>query len=93
VGANGANAGPGQGELGQGPGCFGRVAASATAGHDAVPDLEFALTGPGVRAVCAHVEPSNPSSVRVLEKAGFQPVGVAEGVARFRFTKADPAQP
>jgi RimJ/RimL family protein N-acetyltransferase len=54
---------------------------------------EFALTGPGVRAVCAHVETSNPSSVRVLEKAGFQQVGVAEGVARFRITKADPSQP
>ncbi|MBN6054960.1 GNAT family N-acetyltransferase [Nonomuraea sp. RK-328] len=32
----------------------------------------FAFTAPGVRAVHATVEPSNPPSIRVLEKAGFQ---------------------
>ncbi len=33
---------------------------------------EFALTGPRVHTVPAAVESSNPASIRVLEKAGFQ---------------------
>ncbi|MDR8411457.1 GNAT family N-acetyltransferase [Nonomuraea sp. 3-1Str] len=32
----------------------------------------FAFTAPGVHTVHAHVEPSNPPSIRVLEKAGYQ---------------------
>ncbi|NUW38612.1 GNAT family N-acetyltransferase [Nonomuraea rhodomycinica] len=32
----------------------------------------FAYAAPGVRSVHATVEPSNPPSIRVLEKAGFQ---------------------
>ncbi|GAA2276487.1 hypothetical protein GCM10010149_19560 [Nonomuraea roseoviolacea subsp. roseoviolacea] len=33
---------------------------------------EFAYAAPGVRSVHATVEPSNPPSIRVLEKAGFE---------------------
>jgi RimJ/RimL family protein N-acetyltransferase len=33
---------------------------------------EFAFTAPGVHTVYANVELSNPPSIRVLEKAGFQ---------------------
>ncbi|NUW33145.1 GNAT family N-acetyltransferase [Nonomuraea sp. SMC257] len=33
---------------------------------------EFAYAAPGVKSVHATVEPSNPPSIRVLEKAGFQ---------------------
>jgi [ribosomal protein S5]-alanine N-acetyltransferase len=33
---------------------------------------EFALAAPGVGTVHAEVEPANPASVRVLEKAGFE---------------------
>ncbi|MEU5759827.1 GNAT family N-acetyltransferase [Nocardia sp. NPDC047648] len=43
-----------------------------------------AFTAPGVRVVRADVELSNPPSVRVLEKAGFEQVSSADGVARFR---------
>lgn len=44
-----------------------------------------AFTAPEVRAVFAHVEPSNPASVRVLEKAGFTPAGpgAEEGTVRY----------
>lgn len=44
-----------------------------------------AFTAPEVKAVFAHVEPSNPASVRVLEKAGFVPAGpgVEEGTVRY----------
>ncbi|WP_217440533.1 GNAT family N-acetyltransferase [Nocardia barduliensis] len=42
-----------------------------------------AFTAPGVRVVRAEVEPANPSSVRVLEKAGFERVSGEDGVARF----------
>ncbi|WP_330228599.1 GNAT family N-acetyltransferase [Nocardia sp. NBC_00508] len=45
-----------------------------------------AFTAPGVREVHAEAELSNPPSVRVLEKAGFQRVSAADGVARFRAT-------
>ncbi|KRV47809.1 acetyltransferase [Wenjunlia vitaminophila] len=34
--------------------------------------VAFALTAPGVRGVQAQTDPSNPASVRVLEKAGMQ---------------------
>ncbi|MEV6257196.1 GNAT family N-acetyltransferase [Nocardia sp. NPDC051911] len=47
-----------------------------------------ALTAPGVRAVHAEVELSNPPSARVLEKAGFERVSSADGVARFRAVAA-----
>ncbi|WP_037634673.1 GNAT family N-acetyltransferase [Streptomyces katrae] len=52
----------------------------------------FALTAPGVHTVTAGVELSNPASVRVLEKAGFEryvttPAEDAEGVARFAVTR------
>lgn len=44
-----------------------------------------AYTAPEVKAVFAHVEPSNPASVRVLEKAGFTPAGpgAEEGTLRY----------
>lgn len=49
----------------------------------------FALTAPGVHTVSANVELSNPSSVRVLEKAGFHCWVTEEGIARFRLTSPD----
>ncbi|MGX1128191.1 ribosomal-protein-alanine N-acetyltransferase [Streptomyces glaucescens] len=45
---------------------------------------EFALTSPDVHTVSADVELSNPSSVRVLEKAGFRRWAGDENKARFR---------
>ncbi|MDW6063191.1 GNAT family N-acetyltransferase [Streptomyces sp. FXJ1.4098] len=50
---------------------------------------EFALTAPDVHTVSATVELPNPSSLRVLEKAGFHHVATEENVARFRITKPD----
>ncbi|MEU5024830.1 GNAT family N-acetyltransferase [Streptomyces milbemycinicus] len=50
---------------------------------------EYALTAPDVHTVSAAVELPNPSSLRVLEKAGFQHVATEENVARFRITKPD----
>ncbi|MEV4067055.1 GNAT family N-acetyltransferase [Nonomuraea dietziae] len=47
----------------------------------------FALTAPGVHTVSAEVELSNPSSLRVLEKAGFQRYSSEENLARFRATR------
>ncbi|MFE6847670.1 GNAT family N-acetyltransferase [Streptomyces sp. NPDC057686] len=53
----------------------------------------FALTAPAVHTVAAGVELSNPASVRVLEKAGFERYTTtaedAEGVARFAVTRHD----
>ncbi|MFE0106419.1 GNAT family N-acetyltransferase [Streptomyces sp. NPDC059009] len=51
---------------------------------------EFALTAPEVHTVCADVELSNPSSVRVLEKAGFHRSATEENLAKFRITSPDP---
>ncbi|MGV9772699.1 GNAT family N-acetyltransferase [Streptosporangium sp. NPDC003464] len=55
---------------------------------------EFAFTAPGVHTVHATVELSNPSSVRVLEKAGFQrwSTEAEENTARYRATAPAPAQ-
>ncbi|MGN9842511.1 GNAT family N-acetyltransferase [Nonomuraea sp. H19] len=49
---------------------------------------EFALTAPDVHTVCAHVEPSNPPSIRVLEKAGFERSNAetGHGIIRYRVT-------
>ncbi|MCP2291141.1 GNAT family N-acetyltransferase [Nocardia amikacinitolerans] len=47
---------------------------------------EYALGASGVHAVYADVEPSNPGSVRVLEKAGFRRTGAVDGVIRFEAT-------
>ncbi|MFI9308128.1 GNAT family N-acetyltransferase [Streptomyces triculaminicus] len=50
----------------------------------------FALTSTDVRTVFATVELSNPPSVRVLEKAGFErwsEAGADDGAVRFRFVK------
>jgi RimJ/RimL family protein N-acetyltransferase len=52
---------------------------------------EFALTALGVHTVYADVEASNPSSIRVLEKAGFRRPSSAEPTVRFQATA--PAQP
>ncbi|MEU1673002.1 GNAT family N-acetyltransferase [Streptomyces roseifaciens] len=56
----------------------------------------FALAAPGVHTVTAGVELSNPASVRVLEKAGFQrydttpaDAETAARVVRFGFTRHD----
>ncbi|MDT0453818.1 GNAT family N-acetyltransferase [Streptomyces hesseae] len=50
---------------------------------------EFALTAPDVHTVSAGVELSNPSSIRVLEKAGFHRWATEDGTARFRLTSPD----
>jgi ribosomal-protein-alanine N-acetyltransferase len=50
---------------------------------------EFALAGPGVHTVFADVELTNPASMRVLEKAGFQWWATEANRARFRMTKGD----
>ncbi|MFI1798454.1 GNAT family N-acetyltransferase [Streptomyces sp. NPDC020379] len=50
---------------------------------------EFALTAPDVHTVSANVELSNPSSVRVLEKAGFHRWATEENTARFRLMSPD----
>ncbi|GAA3307713.1 GNAT family N-acetyltransferase [Nonomuraea dietziae] len=47
----------------------------------------FALTAPGVHTVSAEVELSNPPSLRVLEKAGFQRYSSEENLASFRATR------
>jgi RimJ/RimL family protein N-acetyltransferase len=45
--------------------------------------VEFALTAPGVSAVTAEVELSNPASVRVLEKAGLRRLSDDGTTARY----------
>ncbi|SHM24911.1 GNAT family N-acetyltransferase [Streptomyces yunnanensis] len=50
---------------------------------------EFAFTAPDVHTVSANVELSNPSSVRVLEKAGFHRWATEESTAKFRITSPD----
>lgn len=50
---------------------------------------EFALTAPGVHTVSADVELTNPSSARVLEKAGFHQWATEDNIARFRLTNPD----
>ncbi|MGW0752951.1 GNAT family N-acetyltransferase [Streptomyces sp. NPDC002587] len=53
----------------------------------------FALTAPAVHTVAVGVELSNPASVRVLEKAGFERCNStaedANGSARFAVTRHD----
>ncbi|MFD8994296.1 GNAT family N-acetyltransferase [Streptomyces abikoensis] len=51
---------------------------------------EFALTAPGVHTVFADVEPANPASVRVLEKAGFRRRAADEDEDTARFTIMKP---
>jgi RimJ/RimL family protein N-acetyltransferase len=43
----------------------------------------WALAQPGVRAVCARVEPDNAASVRLLERLGFALVGRSGGHLRY----------
>ncbi|WP_308250224.1 GNAT family N-acetyltransferase [Sphaerisporangium fuscum] len=54
----------------------------------------FALTAPGVHTVHANVELSNPASVRVLEKAGFQRshTDAEQNTARFVLSTTPPAE-
>lgn len=53
--------------------------------------VAFACTAPGVHAVCADVELSNPASGRVLEKAGLVRRGSDDRLARYRLTAPEPA--
>ncbi|MFI0786393.1 GNAT family N-acetyltransferase [Streptomyces lydicus] len=46
--------------------------------------VAFALAAPGVRTVYADVEPANPASCRVLEKAGLERCAGSDGLVRFR---------
>ncbi|MFI7147569.1 GNAT family N-acetyltransferase [Nonomuraea sp. NPDC050022] len=48
-----------------------------------------ALTAPGVHTVYANVELSNPPSIRVLEKAGFERWSTEPETARYRAMTAD----
>ncbi|MBG0812916.1 GNAT family N-acetyltransferase [Planomonospora sp. ID82291] len=54
----------------------------------------FAFTAPGVHTVYANVELSNPASIRVLEKAGFQRshTDTEQGTARLVSSTAPTAQ-
>ena len=48
-----------------------------------------ALTAPGVHTVYANVELSNPPSIRVLEKAGFERWSTEQETARYRAMTVD----
>ncbi|MFI1433112.1 GNAT family N-acetyltransferase [Streptomyces lydicus] len=48
--------------------------------------VAFALAAPGVHTVYADVEPANPASCRVLEKAGLERCAGRDGLVRFRAT-------
>lgn len=52
--------------------------------------VEHAYTAMEVKAVVAHVEPSNPASVRVLEKSGFTPTGPGEEEGTVRYDAPPP---
>ncbi|MFC3493134.1 GNAT family N-acetyltransferase [Glycomyces rhizosphaerae] len=52
--------------------------------------VEHAYTATEVEAVFAHVEPSNPASVRVLEKSGFAPYGPGEEEGTVRYDAPAP---
>ncbi|MBB2908840.1 RimJ/RimL family protein N-acetyltransferase [Streptosporangium becharense] len=53
---------------------------------------EYAFTAPGVHTVYANVEPSNPSSIRVLEKAGFRRADADPGQNTARYHATPPAR-
>ncbi|RFU86074.1 N-acetyltransferase [Streptomyces triticagri] len=48
---------------------------------------EYALTAPDVHTVSATVDPSNPASIRVLERSGFHPSTTDPEVTRFHLTQ------
>ncbi|MET7339452.1 GNAT family N-acetyltransferase [Nonomuraea sp. NPDC005650] len=54
---------------------------------------KFAFTAPGVHTIYANVELSNPPSIRVLEKAGFQRshTDTEQNTARFALNATRPA--
>ncbi|MGH8881666.1 MAG: GNAT family N-acetyltransferase, partial [Stackebrandtia sp.] len=54
---------------------------------------EFAFTATEVHVVTAEVEPSNPASVRVLEKCGFHlSATLEENLIRLRLFRTDDAR-
>ncbi|WP_238413126.1 GNAT family N-acetyltransferase [Saccharothrix deserti] len=70
---------------------YGIVASRRGLGHasEATRALTgFAFTAPGVHMVRAEVELSNPASIRVLEKAGFQrsDTGTGQNTVRYGVT-------
>lgn len=89
---------PADGELEAGDGASEIVSGALEIGYGVVPSrrgrgyaseatmalTEFARTAPDVQTVFANVELSNPSSVRVLEKAGFVCEHRADDTARYR---------
>ncbi|MEU2039312.1 GNAT family N-acetyltransferase [Nocardia niwae] len=77
---------PADGELEIGYGIVASRRGRGYATEATVALTAHAFTAPGVRVVRAEVELSNPPSVRVLEKAGFEQVSSADGIARFRVT-------
>ncbi|MGV9545549.1 GNAT family N-acetyltransferase [Nocardia beijingensis] len=79
---------PAEGELEIGYGIVASRRGRGYATEATVAMTAHACTAPGVRAVHAEVELSNPSSARVLEKAGFTRVSSADGIARFRAAAA-----
>ncbi|MFE7743524.1 GNAT family N-acetyltransferase [Nocardia sp. NPDC057455] len=74
---------PADGELEIGYGIVASRRGRSYATEATVALTAHAFTAPGVRVVRADVELSNPSSVRVLEKAGFDQASSADGIARF----------
>lgn len=77
---------PGEGALEIGYGVVGSRRGRGYASEATRALAEYALGAPGVRTVFANVEPSNPGSIRVLEKAGFQRAGAEGGTVRFDLT-------
>ncbi|MBF6339508.1 GNAT family N-acetyltransferase [Nocardia abscessus] len=79
---------PADGELELGYGIVASRRGRGYATEATVALTAHAFTAPGVRAVHADVELANPSSVRVLEKGGYERVRSEDGVARFRAVAA-----
>lgn len=78
---------PGEGTVELGYGIVASRRGRGYASEAARALADFALTAPGVLTVVAAVELSNPASVRVLEKAGFQRCSTEADQARFRFPR------
>jgi RimJ/RimL family protein N-acetyltransferase len=80
---------PGEGALEIGYGVVESRRGRGYAGEATRALAEFALAAPDVHTVFANVELSNPASVRVLEKAGFERWTEDGDLARFRMTDPD----
>jgi RimJ/RimL family protein N-acetyltransferase len=64
-----------------------RARGSGLAGESVTLLADWALSQPGVRAVCARVEPGNAASVRLLDRLGFIADGRSEQYLRYVLTR------